>query len=91
MSPYTLKNDKEQPYLGKKMVHVKFMYESQVIHYRNSDDNEFETADFLKSSFELKGEPSPKNVGYNCNFLGSKVSRRTNRNDVTTCALCISF
>ncbi|GFN85339.1 hypothetical protein PoB_001184500 [Plakobranchus ocellatus] len=49
MSPYALKMMKNKPYLDK-MVHVKFMRGSQMIHFRNSYDNDFETADFLKPS-----------------------------------------
>ena len=57
MSPYALKKMQNRPYLDK-MVHVKFMRGSHLIHYKNSYDNQFEKADFLKSSFDLKEEPT---------------------------------
>ena len=56
MSPYALKKMQNRPYLDK-MVHVKFTRGSHLIHYKNSYDNQFEKADLLKSSFDLKEEP----------------------------------
>ena len=53
MSPYALKKMQHRPYLDK-VVHVKFMRGSYLLHY----DNQFEKADFLKSSFDLKEEPT---------------------------------
>ncbi|GFO49375.1 hypothetical protein PoB_007588000 [Plakobranchus ocellatus] len=57
IGPYALKKMKNRPYLDK-MVHVKFMRGSQMIHFKNSYDNDFKTANFLKSSFKLKEEPT---------------------------------